>query len=161
MSVSVLPGFSAMVAHGSPTVASRFGMVSTVKSNGFAFSSSSHSSGVDTVAVGSGRGLYAPAIVRSRLAWLKSAKIFSPRSSFHHDVVKGATERSRFSANKDVSFVRLRPERVIEVRYDQMEGSRFRHSVQFDRWRPDRDARSCTFEQLEKPLAYDLADVLA
>ncbi|MEP6480211.1 MAG: ATP-dependent DNA ligase [Rhodoglobus sp.] len=76
------------------------------------------------------------------------------------DVVKGATERSRFSANKDVSFVRLRPERVIEVRYDQMEGSRFRHSVQFDRWRPDRDARSCTFEQLEKPLAYDLADVL-
>jgi ATP-dependent DNA ligase len=41
-----------------------------------------------------------------------------------------------------------------------MEGSRFRHTVQFDRWRPDRDARSCTFEQLERPIAYDLENVL-
>ena len=48
-----------------------------------------------------------------------------------------------------------------EVRYDQLEGKRFRHSVQFDRWRPDRDATSCTFDQLEKPLAYDLDRVLA
>jgi ATP-dependent DNA ligase len=75
------------------------------------------------------------------------------------DVVTGATERSRFSAGKDVSFVSLEPSRVIEVRYDQMEGARFRHTVQFFRWRPDRDARSCTYEQLEKPIAYDLADV--
>jgi ATP-dependent DNA ligase len=57
--------------------------------------------------------------------------------------------------------VSLEPTRVIEVRYDQMEGSRFRHTVQFFRWRPDRDARSCTFEQLEKPIAYDLSEVLA
>jgi ATP-dependent DNA ligase len=77
------------------------------------------------------------------------------------DVVTGATERSRFSAGKDVSFVSLEPSRVIEVRYDQMEGARFRHTVQFFRWRPDRDARSCTYEQLEKPIAYDLADVFA
>lgn len=69
-------------------------------------------------------------------------------------------ERNRFSAGRDVSFVPLRPERVMEVRYDQMEGSRFRHTVQFSRWRPDRDARSCTFEQLEVPVAYDLNDVL-
>jgi ATP-dependent DNA ligase len=75
-------------------------------------------------------------------------------------VVTGATDRSRFSANKDTSFVRLEPTQVAEVRYDQMEGSRFRHTVQFDRWRPDRDARSCTFEQLERPIAYDLEDVL-
>ncbi len=75
--------------------------------------------------------------------------------------VRGETDRSRFSSGKDVSFVRLRPERVIEVRYDQMEGSRFRHTVQFNRWRPDRDARSCTFEQLEVPVAYDLNEVLA
>jgi ATP-dependent DNA ligase len=74
--------------------------------------------------------------------------------------VTGATERSRFSAGKDVSFVRLRPERVIEVRYDQMEGMRFRHTAQFERWRPDRDAHSCTFDQLDRPAAYDLADVL-
>ena len=75
--------------------------------------------------------------------------------------VTGATERSRFSSGKDVSFVRLRPERVLEVRYDQMEGMRFRHTAQFERWRPDRDARSCTFEQLERPIAYDLGDVLS
>lgn len=76
------------------------------------------------------------------------------------EAVTGETDRSRFSASKDVSFVRLRPERVLEVRYDQMEGSRFRHTVQFERWRPDRDARSCTYEQLEQPLAYDLGQVL-
>jgi ATP-dependent DNA ligase len=77
------------------------------------------------------------------------------------EIVTGETERSRFSAGKDVSFVRLEPTRVIEVRYDQMEGARFRHTAQFFRWRPDRDARSCTFEQLEVPVAYDLSKVLA
>ncbi len=75
-------------------------------------------------------------------------------------IVKGETDRSRFSGSKDVSYVRLRPERVAEVRYDQMEGSRFRHTVQFFRWRPDREGRSCTFEQLERPIAYDLNRVL-
>lgn len=76
------------------------------------------------------------------------------------DAVVGETDRSRFSASKDVSFVRLRPERVVEVRYDQLEGMRFRHTVQFERWRPDREARSCTFDQLETVGAYDLGDVL-
>ncbi|CAN5310295.1 ATP-dependent DNA ligase [soil metagenome] len=74
--------------------------------------------------------------------------------------VMGETERSRFSGNKDVSFVRLEPTKVVEVKYDQMEGTRFRHAVQFYRWRPDRAARSCTYEQLERPLAYDLGEVL-
>jgi ATP-dependent DNA ligase len=73
----------------------------------------------------------------------------------------GETERSRFASARDVSYIRLRPRRVVEVRYDQMEGDRFRHTVQFDRWRPDREARSCTFEQLELPAAYDLSRVLA
>ena len=75
--------------------------------------------------------------------------------------VTGEGERSRFSGSKDVSFVRLRPERVLEVRYDQLEGARFRHTVQFERWRPDRDARSCTYDQLDTVAGYDLADVLA
>ncbi|WP_300266334.1 ATP-dependent DNA ligase [Microbacterium sp.] len=74
--------------------------------------------------------------------------------------VKGEGERSRFTGAKDVSFVRLRPERVLEVRYDQLEGARFRHTVQFERWRPDRDARSCTYDQLETVEGYDLAEVL-
>jgi ATP-dependent DNA ligase len=77
------------------------------------------------------------------------------------EAVRGATERSRFTGAKDVSFVQLDATLVAEVRYDQMEGSRFRHTVQFDRWRPDREATSCTFEQLEIPTAYDLSRVLA
>ena len=76
------------------------------------------------------------------------------------DVVTGEGERSRFTGAKDVSFVRLRPERVLEVRYDQLEGARFRHTVQFARWRPDRDAASCTYAQLDTVAGYDLADVL-
>lgn len=75
-------------------------------------------------------------------------------------IVTEEGQRNRFSAGRDVSFVPLRPEKVVEVRYDQMEGSRFRHTVQFERWRPDRDAASCTFEQLEIPVAYNLSDVL-
>jgi ATP-dependent DNA ligase len=79
----------------------------------------------------------------------------------HGEPVRGDSERNRFSSSKDTSFVVLRPELVLEVRYDQMEGDRFRHTVQLERWRPDRDARSCTFEQLEVPHAYDLGAVLA
>jgi len=67
---------------------------------------------------------------------------------------------SRWSAGKDLTFVPLRPERVVEVRYDHMEGTRFRHTTQFVRWRPDREPRSCSFDQLEEPVSFDLADVL-
>jgi ATP-dependent DNA ligase len=70
------------------------------------------------------------------------------------------SEGSRWAAGKDLSFTPLRPERVVEVRYDHMEGVRFRHPPQFVRWRPDREPRSCTFEQLEEPVKFDLADVL-
>jgi ATP-dependent DNA ligase len=69
-------------------------------------------------------------------------------------------EGSRWAASKDLSFVPLRPERVVEVRYDHMEGVRFRHTAQFVRWRPDRNPESCTYEQLEEPVKFDLADVL-
>jgi ATP-dependent DNA ligase len=78
----------------------------------------------------------------------------------HGDVVKGETDRSRFSSNKDVSFVRLRPERVVEVKFDQLEGARFRHAVTFLRWRPDREPESCTLDQVDRAIAYDLAEVL-
>ena len=69
--------------------------------------------------------------------------------------------QSRWSAGKDLSFVALRPERVLEVGYDHMEGSRFRHTAQFKRWRPDREPRSCTFDQLEEVVDYDLAQILS
>jgi ATP-dependent DNA ligase len=72
-----------------------------------------------------------------------------------------AAEHSRWNAGKDLSFVPLRPERVVEVRYDHMEGTRFRHTAQFVRWRPDREPASCGFGQLEEPVSFNLADILA
>ncbi|GAB3603940.1 ATP-dependent DNA ligase [Microbacterium aureliae] len=77
------------------------------------------------------------------------------------DAVTGEGEKSRFSApDRDSSFVKLRPERVLEVRYDQLEKHRFRHTVQFERWRPDRDPASCRYDQLESVSAYDVGAVL-
>ncbi len=70
-------------------------------------------------------------------------------------------EYSRWNVGKDLSFVPLRPERVVEVRYDYMEGERFRHTAQFVRWRPDRDPESCTYAQLDRPVRFQLADVLS
>lgn len=67
---------------------------------------------------------------------------------------------NRWNVGKDMSWVPLRPELVCEVAYDHLEGSRFRHVAQFRRWRADRDPGSCTYEQLEEPVSYDLAAIL-
>jgi ATP-dependent DNA ligase len=72
---------------------------------------------------------------------------------------------SRWNSAADKRWIPVRPEKVCEVAYDQMEGNtvhgrRFRHAVKFRRWRPDREPRSCTFDQLDVPLNYDLYDVL-
>jgi ATP-dependent DNA ligase len=94
-------------------------------------------------------------------------------------------EASRWNSAADKRWIPVRPEKVCEVAYDQMEGntvpgaggpatsghgaggpatsghgSRFRHAVKFVRWRPDRDPQSCTFNQLDVPVNYDLYDVL-
>jgi ATP-dependent DNA ligase len=71
-----------------------------------------------------------------------------------------SSETSRWNAGKDLSFVPLRPERVLEVRYEHLEGTRFRHTAQFSRWRPDRTPESCGFAQLEEPVSYDLSQIL-
>lgn len=74
-------------------------------------------------------------------------------------------EPSRWNSAADKRWIPVCPEKVCEVAYDQMEGNtahgrRFRHAVKFMRWRPDRDPASCTFDQLDVPLNYDLYDVL-
>jgi len=69
--------------------------------------------------------------------------------------------QSRWSGNKDFSFELLRPERVVEIRYDQLQGDRLRHAGQFNRWRPDREPRSCTYEQLETIVPEELKQVFA
>lgn len=80
------------------------------------------------------------------------------------DVVNDG-EASRWNSAADKRWIPIRPEKVAEVAYDQMEGNsahgvRFRHAVKFVRWRPDREPASCTFSQLDVPLNYDLYDVL-
>jgi ATP-dependent DNA ligase len=81
-----------------------------------------------------------------------------PASGEAGDRLPGA--QSRWSSGKDLSFTPLRPERVLEVGYDHMEGTRFRHTAQFKRWRPDREPASCTYEQLEEPVGFDLGELL-
>ncbi|HEX8496108.1 MAG TPA: ATP-dependent DNA ligase [Actinomycetales bacterium] len=78
----------------------------------------------------------------------------------HGEHVRASGEPSRFNSGRDSSWVPLRPEVVVEVRYDQMEAGRFRHTVQVARWRIDREPASCTYDQLDRPLAYDLDAVL-
>jgi ATP-dependent DNA ligase len=68
---------------------------------------------------------------------------------------------TRWNAGKDLTWVPLRPDLVCEVAYDHMEGGRFRHTAQFRRWRPDRTPQSCTYGQLDRPVSFDLADVLS
>jgi ATP-dependent DNA ligase len=68
---------------------------------------------------------------------------------------------SRWSGAKDLSWLPVRPELVCEVAYDHLEDDRFRHTAQFVRWRPDRDPLSCTYDQLERPVRFDVDRVLA
>ena len=77
---------------------------------------------------------------------------------FVGDDVVADGEVNRWNSGNDRSWVPLRHERVVEVAYDQMEGARLRHAAKFLRWRPDRDASSCTLAQIDRAPAYDLAD---
>ena len=67
--------------------------------------------------------------------------------------------QSRWSAGKDLSWEPLRVERVCEVKYDHLQGDRFRHAAEFLRWRPDRQPPDCRYDQLEVTAPYELAKV--
>jgi ATP-dependent DNA ligase len=69
--------------------------------------------------------------------------------------------QSRWSAGKDLSWEPLRIARVCEVKYDHMEGDRFRHATIFQRWRPDKDPKDCRYDQLEVTPAYELKKVFS
>ena len=75
------------------------------------------------------------------------------------NVEHAETDRSRFSSSKDVSFVPLGSERVVEVAFDQLEGDRFRHAVQLVRWRPDKDPADCTLDQVDRATAYGVQQI--
>jgi ATP-dependent DNA ligase len=67
--------------------------------------------------------------------------------------------QSRWSAGKDLSWEPLRIERVCEVKYDHMQGDRFRHAAVFQRWRPDKPPADCRYDQLEVTTPYELSKV--
>ena len=69
--------------------------------------------------------------------------------------------QSRWSAGKDLSWEPLRLERVCEVKYDHLQGNRFRHAATFLRWRPDKPPRDCRYDQLEVTPAYELSRVFS
>jgi ATP-dependent DNA ligase len=67
---------------------------------------------------------------------------------------------NRWNPARERKFVALAPERVVEVRYDHMDGGFLRHPATFLRWRPDRDAASCDFGQLQRPQGFDVSEIL-
>ena len=67
--------------------------------------------------------------------------------------------QSRWSAGKDLSWEPLRIERVCEVKYDHLQGDRFRHAAIFLRWRPDKAPKDCRYDQLEVTKPYELENV--
>jgi ATP-dependent DNA ligase len=69
--------------------------------------------------------------------------------------------QSRWSQGKDLSWEPLRPELVVEVAYDHMQGDRFRHTAQFRRWRPDKQPSDCTFAQLEVVPPHELETIFS
>jgi ATP-dependent DNA ligase len=73
--------------------------------------------------------------------------------------VPGAT--SRWSAGKNLDWEPLRAELVVEVAYGQLQGDRFRHATSFLRWRPDRVATSCRYDQLEVPVPVELQEIFS
>ena len=76
-----------------------------------------------------------------------------------HETTRMPGGQSRWSAGKDLSWEPLRAERVCEVKYDHMQGDRFRHAAVFLRWRPDKQPQDCRYDQLEVTSPYELQNV--
>ncbi|MBC8071837.1 MAG: ATP-dependent DNA ligase [Deltaproteobacteria bacterium] len=67
--------------------------------------------------------------------------------------------QSRWNRGKDLSWEPLRIERVVEVKYDHLQGDRFRHATTFQRWRPDKSPSACRYDQLEVTVPYELSRI--
>jgi ATP-dependent DNA ligase len=93
----------------------------------------------------------------------KNAAANHPWGEWARAADTGATRtpggQSRWSAGKDLSWEPLRIERVCEVKYDHLQGDRFRHAAIFLRWRPDKQPGDCRYDQLEVIKAYELEKV--
>jgi ATP-dependent DNA ligase len=76
-----------------------------------------------------------------------------------HEMTRMPGGQSRWSAGKDLSWEPLRIERVCEVKYDHLQGDRFRHATTFRRWRPDKQPKECRYDQLEVVTPYELKNI--
>ena len=95
---------------------------------------------------------------RGKILFVANARALASSGGETHQVPGGP---SRWNRGKDNSYVPLRPELVVEVAYDHMEGRRFRHLAQFRRWRPDKLPADCTYDQLEVVPPQELAEMFA
>lgn len=83
------------------------------------------------------------------------------RTNMTTEAVRQPGAKSRWNAQKDLSFELLRPELVVEAAFEHLQGRRLRHTARFRRWRPDRDPTSATYDQLDVAVPAELADVFA
>jgi ATP-dependent DNA ligase len=88
-------------------------------------------------------------------------KHWAEQSTSNDDEHRMPGAQSRWSSGKDLSWEPLRPELVVEVAYDHMQGNRFRHTAQFRRWRTDKKPSDCTYDQLEVVAPEELAVIFA
>jgi ATP-dependent DNA ligase len=95
-----------------------------------------------------------------RVTLLERLREFEATDAFGEDVRRPG-EPSRWTGDKDLSWVPLDPSLVCEISYDQLTGDRFRHATRFHRWRPDKDPGDCTFDQLERPEGPRFDDIVA
>jgi ATP-dependent DNA ligase len=105
-------------------------------------------------------------LVRFLAPYRNKALADHPWKSWAEPVSNDATHRmpggqSRWSRGEDLSWEPLRPELVVEVAYEHMQGTRFRHMAQFRRWRTDKKPRDCTYEQLEVVPPHELKAIFA
>ena len=94
-----------------------------------------------------------------RVALLERLQPYRVDESFGEEARRPG-EPSRWTGDKDLSWVPVRPEVVCEISYDQLTGDRFRHATRFERWRPDKEPQQCVLDQLERPEGPDFADIV-
>src|SRR5687768_14360865 len=107
--------------------------------------------------------VYVPASrKRSGRSWWN---ILPPIARMHSSITPGgaglSTDQQPWSQGKDLSWEPLRPELVVEVAYEHMQGARFRHMAHFRRWRPDKKPSDCTYSQLEVVPPQELMEIFA
>ena len=110
-------------------------------------------------AQGAGAGTRAAARPGALEGCTRGKRVGRCASATHEIDARMPGGQSRWSAGKDLSWEPLRVERVCEVKYDHMQGDRFRHAAVFQRWRPDKLPRDCRYDQLEVTSPYELEKV--